>query len=75
MNLGRLLDGAYLSWYQNTLSTSNKWLLFIIWSYHSIVWGGKGMRKVVTGVCEDEDLQGKEKAYTENPWLIYLNNH
>ena len=42
--------------------------LFIICSYHSIVWGGKGMRKVVTGVCEDEDMQGKKnKAYTENP--------
>ena len=35
--------------------------------FEAIVWGGKGMRKVVTGMCEDEDLQGKEKAHTENP--------
>lgn len=46
--------------YQHLIN--NCYLLF-----EAIVWGGKGMRKVVTGMCEDEDLQGKEKAHTENP--------
>ena len=30
------------------------------------------MRKVVTGMCEDEDLQGKEKAHTEKALCLPL---